>query len=314
MFISATTHLRTVQGFILSSRKPYSMRQSIHCRIVVSLVAGLTGVVVMAMTARMASANSQDQGPPILTYSEPDDPVVEILHETTGRIFSDNPKDYTKAVNEHGLRKIDEAIVTRPDDPRLHWCRHLTLNRLDRNTEARVSLEEAIRLARLIPGGTDLLETYYAEHALACVKEGDTAAAAAAFLARLDTDPVKSPFHYTTLVIYLPEEFKADAVVPGPGPLFPDRARLKAFWGPLEQFIATYSSTANIAKLKRVTDKVRVGMDYREVARAVGFPDYSAGWCHWDHGIPLMDACWEYQSQEPNIVHEGNLINGPRKS
>ena len=50
-------------------------------------------------------------------------------------------------------------------------------------------------------------------------------------------------------------------------------------------------------------------MDYREVARAVGFPSFTMNLiCHWDHGLPVYETCWWYQIEKPRIVREGNLI------
>jgi WD40 repeat protein len=48
-------------------------------------------------------------------------------------------------------------------------------------------------------------------------------------------------------------------------------------------------------------------MDYREVARTVGFPSFGFGFCPWDHGVPVMDVCWRYQIEEPTIVRQGNF-------
>ena len=45
-------------------------------------------------------------------------------------------------------------------------------------------------------------------------------------------------------------------------------------------------------------------MDYREVARAVGFPSFTMnGICHWDHGVPIYETCWWYQIDYQTIVH-----------
>ena len=83
---------------------------------------------------------------------------------------------------------------------------------------------------------------------------------------------------------------------------------MEALWGPLDRFFETHGGPTDARGLERVAEQVRVGMDYREVARKVGFASFSMGYCHWDHGIPVMDDCWWYQIEEPTIVRQGNLI------
>ena len=201
----------------------------------------------------------------------------------------------------------------RPEDPRLHWYRYLSLDRMKRTAEARAAREEAIRLARVVPGGADLLPDYYREHAVACGKEGDPAAAAAALLAWLDLGPASNL--YQKVVIWLGDNPRGAPNAPGPGPLFPGRERLEALWGPLDRFFESHGGPTDAKALERIAEQVRVGMDYREVARKVGFASFSMGDCHWDHGIPVMDDCWWYQIEEPAIVRQGTLIGAipPRK-
>ncbi len=158
-----------------------------------------------------------------------------------------------------------------------------------------------------MPGGADLLPEYYREHAVACAKEGDPAAAAATLLARLELSPQAADI-YKSVCIWLGDKPRGDPRAPGPGPLFPGRDRMEALWGPLDRFFETHGGPTDARGLERVAEQVRVGMDYREVARKVGFASFSMGYCHWDHGIPVMDDCWWYQIEEPTIVRQGNLI------
>jgi len=272
------------------------------------LAAGMAGVAtaVMVLTTAETPRVRAEQAPPPLIYREPDDPVVGVLARADGRIYSDDPKDYSAGASARGLRDLDEAIATRPDDPRLHWYRNLTLERMKRTGLARAAREEAIRVARVCPAGDELIGEYYGGHAEACAKDGDAAAAAAAFLAWLDLGPRTNL--YKTVVIWLGDKPRGDPGAPGPGPLFPGRDRLEAFWGPLDRFFESYAGPADARALEQVAKRVQVGMDYREVARKAGFPSFSMGFCYWDHGIPLMDACWQYQIEEPTIVRQGNLI------
>ena len=276
-----------------------------------SLAVAATALVVL--TTAEASGAQADPSPPPVIYREPDDPIVGVLGRADRRIFSDDPRDYTAEASARGLRELDLAIAARPDDPRLHWYRHLTLDRKKRTAEARAAREEAIRLARIVPGGADLLPDYYREHAEACGKEGDSAAAAAALLAVVGPPPGKRS--YQSVVIWLGDRPRGDPGAPGPGPLFPGRQRLEALWGPLDRFFESHGGPTDAKTLERVAEQVRVGMDYREVARKVGFASFSMGDCHWDHGIPVMDDCWWYQIEEPAIVRQGNLIGAipPRK-
>src|SRR3954451_23042667 len=103
---------------------------------------GAAGVAV-AVTAPLAWVSRDgplypaDPGPPDVVSREPDDPVEGVLSRAAGRIFSDSPRDYTREASERGLRELDEAIETRPDDPRLHWFRHMTFERMNRAAEDR---------------------------------------------------------------------------------------------------------------------------------------------------------------------------------
>ncbi len=204
-----------------------------------SLAVAATALVVRT-TAEASGAQADPSGPPVI-YREPDDPIVGVLGRADRRIFSDDPTDYSAEASARGLRELDLAIAARPEDPRLHWYRHLTLDRMKRTAEARAAREEAIRLARVVPGGADLLPEYYREHAVACGKEGDPAAAAAALLAWLDLRPASGL--YQSVVIWLGDQPRGDPRAPGPGPLFPGRERLEALWGPLERFFESHGGT-----------------------------------------------------------------------
>ena len=177
------------------------------------LVAAVIGVA--ALTAA-ATATSPPQ--PALIYQEPDDPILGILGRASRRINSDNPKDYTEEALHPYVARLDEAIATRPLDPRPHWWRSRVLKRMKRTPLARAAREEAIKLARGFPAGDELIGQYYGGHAEACVEEGDRAAGAASFLAMLDLRPDTSVYNRAVIsVAYLERDPKA----PGPGPLFP---------------------------------------------------------------------------------------------
>jgi hypothetical protein len=137
------------------------------------VVARLAGVAMGLLVLIKANADGSEASQPTaqVIYREADDPVIEVLGRAGSRIFSDDPKDYTDLASDRGLRELDQAISKRPGDPRLHWFRYLTLDRAKRTAEARAAREEAIRLARIVPGGDDLLPEYYREHAKACAKE-----------------------------------------------------------------------------------------------------------------------------------------------
>ncbi len=261
---------------------------------------------VVVLTTADATPAQSDPAPPPLIYREPDDPVIGVLARAGGRIYSDDPKDYTAEASARGLHELDLAIKKRPDDPRLHWFRYLTLERMKRTALARAAREEAIRVARVCPAGEELLGGYYGGHAEACAKEGDAAAAAAAFLAGLDLGPYGA--FYKTVTIWLGDTPRGDPKAPGPGPLFPGRDRLEALWGPLDRFFESHAGPADARGLEQVMKRVHVGMDYREVAREVGFASFDMDVCHWDHGIPVMDTCWWYEIEEPAIVRRGNSI------
>jgi hypothetical protein len=270
-------------------------------------------ISVVLLTTVVASSAQPDPAQSPLIYHEPDDPVLSVLARAHGRIYSDDPKDYTEEASSRGLRELDEAIADRPDDPRLHWYRSLTLERMKRTPLARAAREQAIKIARICPAGDELIDEYYGAHAEACAKENDAAAAAAAFLARLDLAPHGN--FYNTVAIWLGDTPRGDPKAPGPGPLFPGRDRLEALWGPLDRFFESHAGPANEQALEQVAKRVRVGMDYRDVAREVGFPDFNMDGCHWDHGIPVMDTCWWYEIAQPTIVRQGNLIGAvPPKS
>jgi hypothetical protein len=273
---------------------------------------GAAGVAVAVMAAlawasRDGPLYPADPGPPDVVFREPDDPVDPALSRVVGWIYSDSPRDHTREASERGLRDVDEAIKTRPDDPQVHWLRHMTLERMKRAAEDRAAREEAIRLARAVPGGVDLLGEYYGDHAVACAKEGDPAAAAAVLLTLLDEEP-ECVGLYKSASIGLGARKQGDPKAPGPGPLFPGRERFEAIWGPLVRFFESYDGPADAAALARVPERVRVGMNYREVLRAVGFPGFNMGRCHWDQGFPVMDDCYEYSLDGPNVVREGNRI------
>ena len=263
-------------------------------------------VVVLLATASAPMAQAR-QASPSEIYREPDDPALAVLARAGSRIFSDDPKDYTAEASERGLRELDQAIRRSPADPRLHWYRYLTLDRMKRTAEGRAAREEAIRLARIVPGGDDLLREYYGEHAVACAKESDAAAAAATLIALLDLTP-RAAYEYRSVVIWLGDRLRGDPDAPGPGPLFPGRARLELLWGPLDQFFETHGGPTDARALERVAAQVHVGMDYREVARKVGFANFSMGSCHWDHGIPVMDDCWWYKIAKPADARPGKLV------
>ena len=149
--------------------------------------------------------------------------------------------------------------------------------------------------------GDELLRYYYTEHAEACARARDAAAAAAAFLARLDLAPECGL--YWKVVSWLGRSTRGNPNAPGPGPAFPGRERMEALWGPLDRFFESYRGPKNMGELDLVAQKVRVGMDYREVVRNVGFPRFDmSGTCHWDHGVPVCDACWWYQYEEPTAA------------
>ena len=277
------------------------------------LVAAGIGMSVAVLTTTKARAVQPDPAQAPSVYHEPDDPVLSVLARAQSRIYSDDPKDYTEAASSRGLRELDQAIATRPDEPRLHWYRGLTLERMKRTPLARAAREQAIRIARVCPAGDELLDDYYGDHAEACAKEDDAAAAAAAFLARLDLAPDGS--FYKTVAIWLGDTPRGDPKAPGPGPLFPGRNRLETLWGPLDRFFERHAGVANEQAIEQVAKRIRVGMDYRDVAREVGFPTFNMQGCHWDHGIPVMDTCWWYEIEQPTIVRQGNLIGAipPRK-
>ncbi len=273
---------------------------------------GTAGVAVvvtaaLAWVSRGGPLYPADPGPPEVVFREPDDPVEGVLSRAAGRIYSDSPRDYTREASERGLRELDETINTRPDDPRLHWFRHLTLERMERAVEDRAAREEAIRLARAVPGGADLLGEYCGDHSVACAKEGDPAASAAALLTLLDEGPGCVGL-YKSVSIWLGENKRGDPKAPGPGPLFPGRERFEASWGPLVRFFESHDGPADATALARVPERVQVGMDYREVLRAVGFPGFPMGRCHWDQGFPVIDDCYEYSLDKPKVVREGHLI------
>ena len=288
-----------------------------HCRL-----ATLTARAALAVVLAAGTLNAQDlprekggQGSAVKTYREPEDPAVHVLAAAYSRINSDFPKDYTAEASERGLRDLDTAIKARPDDPRLHWFRYLTLDRMKRNAEARAAREEAIRLARICPGGDELLLEYYHGHANACVKEGDPAAGAAAYLAALELG-LEHVEEYHSIAIYF-DGLPKDRDATGPGPLFPNQKRLEELWGPLVEFFGRHKGPTDAQQLERVAQRVKLGMDYREVARAVGFPTFTTGVCFWDHGIAVTDACWRYEVLRPLIVREGQRIGavpaGPHK-
>ena len=110
------------------------------------------------------------QAPPPLIYREPDDPALAVLVRARARIHSDDPKDYTAEASARGLSDLDEAGATRPKDPRIHWYRSMTLDRMKRTALARAAREEAIRVARVCPAGDELIGEYYREHAEACAQ------------------------------------------------------------------------------------------------------------------------------------------------
>ncbi len=277
-------------------------------RSLVSRIVAASGVAAaLAWVGSERPPYAPDTGPPDVVFREPDDPVEGVLSRAAGRIYSDRPRDHTRESSERGLRELDGAIKTRPDDPRLHWFRHMTLERMKRAAEDRAAREQAIRLARAVPGGADLLGEYCREHAEACAREGDAAAAAAVLLTLLDEGPGCARL-YRKVSIWLGERKRGDPKAPGPGPIFPGRERLEAIWGPLVRFFESYDGPADAESLARATERVRVGMDYREVLRAVGFPGFNMGRCHWDHGLPVMDDCYEYSLDEPKVVHAGNVI------
>ena len=134
----------------------------------------------------------------------------------------------------------------------------------------------------------------------------DAAAAAAAFLAWLDMGPQTNLFK--RVVIWLGNKPRGDQGAPGPGPLFSNLGRLQALWGPLDRFFESHAGPTNAQALEQVARGVRVGMDYRDVAREVGFPSFSKEFSHRDHRIQVMDACWHYQIEAPIIVRQRNLI------
>ena len=268
---------------------------------------GLAGVAlaVTALTIADAAETRPEQASPVLTYREADDPIETVLAAVNRQLGTEEGNN--EEATTRCLRDLDRIIPSRPDYPRPHWYRGLTLSRLKRHSEARSARDEAIRLARLWPGGDDLLPGYYAAHASYCAEEGDPAAAAAAFLARLDLTP-ESPEQYSSLAETLREPLDRDPVAPGPGRNFADIERREALWGPLTHFFERYTGPTGPAALEQVAERVRAGMDYREVARKCGFPSIGAGDCPWDHGVPDMDACWRYQIEEPTIVHQGDFI------
>ena len=105
---------------------------------------GAAGVTVAVMAAlacvsRDGPLYPADPGPPGVVFREPDDPVEGLLSRAYRRIYSDSPRDYTREACERGLRELHEAIKTRPNDPRLHWFRHLTLERMKRVAEDRAA-------------------------------------------------------------------------------------------------------------------------------------------------------------------------------
>jgi hypothetical protein len=152
------------------------------------LVIAPVALAVTAPTVADATETGPDNGPPVLTYREADDPVEQVLAAARRLLETEQGSDGEAAVRS--LRALDRTIPTRLGDPRLHWSRGLILSHLNRNAEARAAREKAIELARLWPGGDDLLPDYYASHASYCAEEGDPAAAVS-FLTHLDLTPVR---------------------------------------------------------------------------------------------------------------------------
>ncbi len=262
-----------------------------------------SGIAIAALTGPHAHRCDAAQEPTIRTYREPDDPVQKALQAAVLRLGSE--KGDAEEAATLSLRDLDQAIQAHASEPRLHWFRGVALSGLKRVAEARASRDEAIRLARLWPGGGDMLPALYIGHAESCAEEGDPAAAAASFLAQLDLGPDRTrPFE--SLADTLREPSKGPRVAPGPGPNFPDVGRLEASWGPLAKFFEKHGGPKDAASLKKVAEQVREGMDYREVAHLVGFP--SIAHCEWDHGIPDRDACWEYKIVQPTIARDGDFV------
>ena len=142
------------------------------------------------------------------------------------------------------------------------------------------------------------------------VQKEDPAAAPAAAFRRPPGPDAGNPLSNTRA---LPRRSTAnnsdqDPVAPGAGAEFRGHRTSRPSWGPLTHFFERYTGPTGPAALEQVAERVRAGMDYREVARKCGFPSIGAGDCPWDHGVPDMDACWRYEIEEPTIVQQGDFI------
>jgi hypothetical protein len=270
-------------------------------------VIGLAGIALSATALTVADRRAirADGVPPVLTYREAEDPVERILAAARHQLDSDEGNNQEAA--NRSLRDLNQTILTRPGDPRPHWYRGLTFSFLKRNAEARAARDQAIRLARLWPGGGDLLLRYYGLHSYYCGLEHDPLAAAAAYLAVLDLR-LAGPEEYSKFAETLCGPAQRDALAPEPWPDASDLERLEARWGPLTQFFERHASPADAAALERVPKLVQPGMSYRDVVRKVGLPSLDLGFCHWDHGVPSMQTCWRYEIEQPTIVREGRFV------
>ena len=122
------------------NRVGQQMKATILAAVCATLLCGLT-----ALSSMHISRTSSDQEPSIVTYQEPDDPIDQVLAIARSRIRLAENNEETII---HSLHDLDRMIRVKTNDPRIHWFRGLMLRRLNRNVEARVARDEAIRLAR----------------------------------------------------------------------------------------------------------------------------------------------------------------------
>jgi hypothetical protein len=145
-------------------RLPAAMGRMRFAVSAVSLVS--IAVAAGVQTTAGASGAQDDRAPSPVIYSEPDDPAEDVLRRAVGRLDPVG-RPAAEAV-PLSLRELDEAIANLPPDPWLLWHRARILDRVERTAEARTAREEAIRVARVVPGADELLPDYYREHAEAC--------------------------------------------------------------------------------------------------------------------------------------------------
>ena len=178
---------------------------------------------------------------------------------------------------------------------------------MKRTAEDRAAREEAIRLARAVPGGADLLGSTAASTPKPVPRKATPQRRPPRCSTLLDEEPVCVGL-YKSVSIWLGENKQGDPKRPVRDRSFRGGSgsrRAGARWCGSSSRTTVPPTPRRVA---RVPERVRVGMDYREVLRAVGFPGFNMGRCHWDHGFPIVDDCYEYSLDEPKVVREGHMI------